>query len=65
MSRLTHWLRLRVNRISFDVAKTNRNKTILFRSCMLNKNYQKAKFLNKWSKNQKKNTNKILRSNIR
>ena len=32
---------------------------------MQNKNYQKAEFLNKWSKNQNKNTNKVLRSNIR
>ena len=58
MSRVTHWLR--ANRIFLNIAKTNNSI-----SFMQNKNYQKAKFLNKWSKNQNKNTNKILRSNMR
>ena len=46
MSRVTHWLRLS------NVAEI---ETILF--CMQNKNYQKAKFLNKWSNNNDNNNN--------
>ena len=56
MSRVTHWLR--ANRISLNVAKI---EIILFCSCITK--ITKAKFSNKWSKNQ--NKNKILRSNIR
>ena len=46
MSRVTHWLKLS------NVAKI---ETILFR--MQKKNYQKAKFLSKWSNNNNNNNN--------
>ena len=52
MSRVTHWLKLS------NVAKI---ETILFR--MQKKNYQKAKFLSKWSKKKKKKNNNNTNNN--
>ena len=52
MSRVTHWLKLS------NVAKI---ETILFR--MQKKNYQKAKFLSKWSKKKKNNNNNTTTTN--